>query len=64
MRKKIKKGGVILCEGTSGEKMTDETPEFICRGCGYHKRSCVCSVQKQIPVVDKSNTNAHLMYFV
>ena len=28
--------------------MTDETPEFVCRGCGYHKKNCVCVAQKNI----------------
>lgn len=28
--------------------MTDETPEFVCRGCGYHEKNCVCVVQKNI----------------
>lgn len=28
--------------------MTDETPEFVCRGCGYHKKNCVCVAQKSI----------------
>ncbi len=28
--------------------MTDETPEFVCRGCGYHEKNCVCIAQKSI----------------
>ena len=28
--------------------MTDETPEFVCRGCGYHGKNCVCTAQKNI----------------
>jgi len=28
--------------------MTDETPEFVCRGCGYHEKNCVCTAQKSI----------------
>ena len=28
--------------------MTDETPEFVCRGCGYHEKNCVCTAQKNI----------------
>jgi len=28
--------------------MTDETPDFVCRGCGYHKKNCVCTAQKSI----------------
>ena len=29
-------------------QMTDETPDFVCRGCGYHKKNCVCAAQKNI----------------
>jgi DTW domain-containing protein YfiP len=28
--------------------MTDETPDFVCRGCGYHEKNCVCAAQKSI----------------
>ena len=28
--------------------MTDETPEFICRGCGYKEENCVCPMQKTL----------------
>ena len=28
--------------------MTDETPYFVCRGCGYHEDNCCCPVQKSI----------------
>ena len=28
--------------------MTDETPDFVCRGCGYHEKNCVCIAQKNI----------------
>lgn len=46
--KNKKRGGVTLCVGTSGEKMGEETPEFVCRGCGYARKNCVCSVQKKV----------------
>ena len=29
-------------------QMTDETPDFVCRGCGYHEKNCVCAAQKNI----------------
>ena len=29
-------------------QMTDETPDFVCRGCGYHEKNCVCTAQKNI----------------
>ena len=29
-------------------QMTDETPDFVCRGCGYHEKNCVCAMQKNI----------------
>lgn len=29
-------------------QMTDETPDFVCRGCGYHEKNCVCIAQKNI----------------
>ena len=29
-------------------QMTDETPDFVCRGFGYHKKNCVCAAQKNI----------------
>lgn len=28
--------------------MTDETPEFVCRGCGYHEKNCVCVAQRSV----------------
>ena len=28
--------------------MTDETPDFVCRDCGYHEKNCVCTAQKNI----------------
>ena len=28
--------------------MTDETPDFVFRGCGDHKKNCVCTAQKSI----------------
>jgi len=52
LMKKKKRNPVHFGPGTSGEKMGDETPDFVCRGCGYHAKNCVCSIQKTVE--DKS----------
>jgi len=48
--------------------MTDETPDTICRGCGYHLNSCLLldackKLLEGIMPAARPSTGAHLMYF-
>lgn len=66
MNKQSKKAKTM--KKTGSVTMTDETPDDICRGCGYHLKNCL-GLKACKELLDgifthaRPSTGAHLMYF-